>query len=76
MGLSNFSREIDNWKGDGRQGVTHGTIIGHAPGITQELVDQSQGVVPTVRSRLTNQRFWQRQGGSQELSEGNFECIE
>ena len=48
MGLSNFSREADNWKGDGRQGgVTHATIVDHVPGIIQELADESQEVVPT-----------------------------
>jgi len=47
-GLSDFSSKTDNWKGDGRQGVTHGTIIGHVPGITQESVDESKEVV----------RFW------------------
>ena len=69
--LSNFSRETDNWKGDGRrEGVTHGTIIGNAPGITQELVDESQEVVLTVRSPSTSRRLWLSQGGGQELSEG------
>ena len=35
-------------KEDGKQeGVTDGTIIYHVPGITQELVDESQKVVPT-----------------------------
>jgi len=47
-GLSNFSRETDNWKEDNRQeGMTHGIIIDHVSGLTQGLVDESHDVAST-----------------------------
>ena len=76
-GLSNLSRETNNWKGDGRQkGVTHSIIIRPPLGISQELVDENQEVVTTVKWPSMSQQLWQSQGDSQELRKGIFKCFE